>query len=142
AGAPAIRITAATLVAMAGLAYALAASRLLMRRRRRRRGDPSVRAWQVAFVCLSAALVLGWKMLCLPTVRCFGLAPHQEELLLGVVFGLGFAVTVILGMLGKILPFLSFTHLQRRCLRKPAAMRLLPTMDHIVTDRAARWQLG
>src|SRR5690606_21075410 len=90
AGAPAIRITAATLVAMAGLAYALAASRLLMRRRRRRRGDPSVRAWQVAFVCLSAALVLGWKMLCLPTVRCFGLAPHQEELLLGVVFGLGF----------------------------------------------------
>jgi hypothetical protein len=131
---------AATGVTLAGLVWAIGLL-VLLSRRRRRRAEPAVRAWQFAAVALVIALLLTWKIVCLPDSLVPGVPAHQTGMLAAVLFGFGFAITVVFGMLGKIVPFLSFTHLQRRCLVRPAAIPLLPAMNRILSDRAARWQL-
>jgi hypothetical protein len=42
-----------------------------------------------------------------------------------------------MGMMPKIVAFLAFLHLQRRCLRSTAAAAHLPVMDDFVAPRAA-----
>jgi hypothetical protein len=138
---PSLAVPAASLAALAGLGYAAAALRQLARRRRRR-VEPLVAAWQLALVTLMAALLLGWTSVAMPGAAPFGLAPDAVAVLAALLFGLGFATTVILGMLGKIVPFLAFLHLQRRCLRHPRAIPLLPAMNQIVRDGEAWAQLG
>lgn len=130
---------AAVGIAAAGFAVAVLG---LLRRRRRRRREPLVLAWAVAMVTLLACAALGIWRACVPNAQLPGIAAHQHGLLLAVLFGYGVAATVVLGMLGKILSFLAFTHLQRRCLRAPAAIPLLPPMNEIVSDRAAAVQLA
>ncbi len=119
---------------LASTAYALA---LLTRlhRRRRRRAEPLVRAWQLAATLLLVTIAVG-------TAHLSGVGDPRLQILLAALFGYGFALTVVLAMLGKIAAFLAFTHLQRQCLRAPEAIPLLPTMDDIVGSRAAWTQLG
>lgn len=123
--------------ALLGLASAVYAIALLTRlhRRRRRRAEPLVRAWQLAATILLATIAVG-------SVYRSGTGDARLQVVVAVLFGYGFALTVVLAMLGKIVAFLAFTHLQRRCLRAPAAIPLLPTMDDIVGERAAWTQLG
>ncbi|MBK8975668.1 MAG: hypothetical protein IPM29_07065 [Planctomycetes bacterium] len=137
----AVAIPAASGIAASGIAYAIAGWRV-MQRRRRRRPEPMVRAWQLAWVCLALALAGGWQWFVWPDLRLAGLPPHRLQMLYATLFVLGFALTVILGMLTKIVPFLSFTHLQRQCLRVRASPASLPTMEQIVSERAAWVQLA
>ena len=63
------------------------------------------------------------------------------ELLLGLVFALGFVLSVMLGMLQKIVPFLIYLHLQRMTLANPQAeMVKLPHMKALIPTERSRWQ--
>ncbi len=129
-----------TLICVAAITYALATLRNLAQRRRKR-PEPAVRAWQFALSTLIVASLLAWKLVCLPDVSIWIVSSQQESYLLAVLLIFGFGCTVILGMLQKILPFLMFMFLQRRCLKVMAAIPFLPSMNGIVTDRAAFWQV-
>jgi hypothetical protein len=59
-------------------------------------------------------------------------------MLLTAAFIYFYVVSVIQGMLLKILPFLSYTHLQQRCLANFAAIRLLPNMHELVRKNHGR----
>jgi hypothetical protein len=117
------------LLALGCAAYALALLAVLARRRRRRE-DATVRAWQVAALALLVATIAAL------------VSPSHDSILPALLFGLGYASTVVLGMLAKVVPFLAFTHLQRRVLRTPTAIPLLPTMDEFISLRAAGAQLA
>ena len=58
-------------------------------------------------------------------------------LLLGVLFIGGFAVSVVNGMLYKIVPFLAWFHLQAQLQVRAGS---IPTMKDMIAERGMRWQ--
>ncbi len=87
------------------IAFALATLHL-QSRRRRKLGDVTLNYWRLGMASLMAAALLGAVSLLLPE-------PISErwEVLLGLLFLLGFAASVVNGMLFKIVPFLAWFHL-------------------------------
>lgn len=128
-----------TCLCLALIAYAATALRVIARRRRKRK-DPTIGFWRLAL----GSLILGASLLWLSlgtSLRMPLLTQAQAPLLLGAIMVFGFACSVIIGMLQKIVPFLIFLHLQRQSLTKPMAVTLIPKMNDVIFDRDARWQL-
>ncbi len=92
-------------VALAALAATFAVTVLLLQTRRRRpRVDSSFRFWQLALFSILAAIALSLALPWLPH------AP-QAEVLLGMLVIVGGFDSVICGMMYKIVPFLTWLHL-------------------------------
>jgi len=84
-----------------------AATLVLQHRRRRRRPDVTVAYWRTGMACLVLA-VLAWMALQLvPALR----ADPRSALVVGTLMIPGFSLSVINGMLYKIVPFLVWLHL-------------------------------
>ncbi len=127
-----------TCLCLALTAYAAVALRVLAKRRRKRR-DPTIWFWRLALGSLAPGAVLLWFAMA-TSVPMPLLMQSQAPLLLGAVMVFGFACSVIMGMLHKIVPFLIFLHLQRRSVKNPMSIPRLPTMNEIILDRDAGWQ--
>ncbi|MBA5638435.1 permease [Duganella sp. LX20W] len=119
-------VTQSAVVAGYGLFAAITLA--LLARRKRPKADPTTLFWRTAMASLLAALVL-WL---LPVAA--GDASHP--LALGVLFIAGFALTTINGMLYKIVPFLTWYHLQE------AIGRGAPNVNKIIPERHARLQFA
>lgn len=124
------------LVAGCGLAASAAAFSVitlrLQHKRRRKVPDITLSFWRVGLISLLAASVLwlvGQASSALADSTFFALA-------LGVLFLVGFALSVIQGMLYKIVSFLVWFHLQGKLPPGKA-----PNMKDIVSDAAARRHL-
>lgn len=102
----------------------------LQRRRRRRLPDVTVLFWRVAVLSIIAAA--GWWFI---GPLWFPVYSNQEALLWGVLIIVGFGVSVINGMLYKIVPFLVWLHLQNGIGRGR-----LTNMKEIIPDGRARRQ--
>ena len=124
------------LLVLAGYAvYALFTLRL-QRQRKRRVPDITLAFWRVGMGCLLAAALLWCVARLVP-----GLAQGPVYTLwLGVLLILGVGVSVVNGMLYKIVPFLSWFHLQNRQLKLMCLSVAVPNMKEFVPDRAARLQ--
>ncbi|HSH41983.1 MAG TPA: hypothetical protein VK973_07655 [Arenicellales bacterium] len=110
----------------------------LQRRRRRKRPDVTVAYWRVGLACLILAVLL-WTAGQLPTK--VGSDPRYA-LMLGVLMIPGFSLSVINGMLYKIVPFLVWLHLTMA----PAGRAAPPTgpapgVKQIIPDQHSRLQL-
>ena len=92
------------LAALTLLGFAVATLRL-QGQRKRKLADVTLDFWRVGMLSLIAAALLG---LSLPRLA------EAWRMLAGLVFLLGFAVSVVTGMLYKIVPFLAWFHLQAR----------------------------
>ena len=109
--------------------------------RKRKVADVSIRYWQLAALSL---LVLNFLYF-LPSSIYYGegLIEHNvkpnKTILLTAIFIYFFLVSVIQGMLLKILPFLSYTHLQQRCLFDFSAMQYIPHMHDFLVKKHAAW---
>lgn len=121
------------------IVYALFSIRLLGQRKRRV-SDITARFWKLSLACLILAATL-----CLTIYFFGGQLPaaglqQRMQVALGVLMIYGFATSVIMGMLQKIVPFLSYLHLQRRCLGNFEMLRTLPHMGLIIPALLSRWQ--
>lgn len=106
-------------------------------RRRRRLPDVTLWFWRLAMACLLAGALL-WA------ARQFAggdWGGARYPLLLGVLLIPGFAVSIVSGMLYKILPFLVWLHLQTQADSR-AARRRIPNTKEIIPDRHARPQFA
>ncbi len=114
------------------LVFALATLRL-QAQRRRRLADVTLDYWRIAMASLVAA-VMAWG-----AARAWpAWAGHDAyPLLLGVLFLGGFAVSVVNGMLYKIVPFLAWFHLQAQLQARAGS---IPTMKEMISQRAMRGQ--
>jgi len=65
---------------------------------------------------------------------------QQAPVMIGIFMIYGFAGSVIMGMLQKIVPFLSYLHLQRRCISNFELLKTLPHMGEIISEPRSRWQ--
>ena len=122
---------------MLSLCHGLFALVLLfaIRQRKRKVPDTSIRYWQFAAVSLLLASVL----YIIPQSLWNDYLPLDKELLLGALFIYGYLMSVIQGMLLKILPFLSYTHLQQRCLVDFSAMQFIPHMHEFLNKKYSQW---
>jgi len=107
----------------------------LFRQRKRKIVDYTIRFWQLGLSCLLLAL-LSYSAVFLSLVR----PGTAGELQWGLLMIPGFAISIIIGMLYKIAPFLGWLHLQQTALKDPLAMLNLPTMRDLLPVRHARIQ--
>lgn len=113
----------------------------VLARRKRRIIDTTIRYWQFAAIALLLSNAIyffpeSWLMLT-NDASIFHNFAHKKELILAAIIIFGYLVSVIQGMLLKILPFLSYTHLQQRCLMDFSAMQYIPNMHEFFTKRQA-----
>jgi hypothetical protein len=125
-----LRITGVSLLVAAFAVFA-AITLDLQRRRRRRLPDVTLEFWRAGMLFLLLAALL-WLVRQVPV-----LAFAQSDVLLGVLVIAGAAVSFISGMLYKIMPFLTWFHLQAL----PASDQPLPNMKAILPEKAQRRQL-
>ena len=114
------------------LLFAFATLRL-QARRRRKLPDVTLDYWRLGMASLIA---------CVPVWLAARLWPAWADsdaypLLLGVLFIGGFAVSVVSGMLYKIVPFLAWFHLQAQLQARAGS---IPTMKEMIAERGMRGQ--
>jgi hypothetical protein len=131
--AAAIRATIGILLAALVIAFG-AGTLWLQHRRRRRLRDATVMFWQFAMSCLLAATLLWLAGIGSATLA----ADPRHALALGVLMFGGFALSVISGMLYKIVPFLVWFHLQARAPGRSA----VKSMKDVIADSAAKWHFA
>ena len=114
------------------LLFALATLRL-QSRRRRKLPDVTLDFWRLGMASLLACVVVWLAAQFNPAWA----ASHAYPMLLGVLFIGGFAVSVVNGMLYKIVPFLAWFHLQAQL---QARVGSIPTMKDMIAERWMRGQ--
>ncbi|MCP4830739.1 MAG: hypothetical protein GY886_00840 [Gammaproteobacteria bacterium] len=121
------------LILAAGI-YALI-SFYLLRQRKRKIIDYTIRFWQLGLSCLLLAL-LGYA------ISLSGIKEPSavNELQWGILMIPGFAISIMMGVLYKIAPFLSWLHLQQACLKQPMDILKLPTMHDLLPVKYGRIQ--
>jgi len=105
----------------------------LQQKRRRYVPDVTLMFWRVGMVAVLLAGILwalSWLLDVLPDM----------DLMLGVLLLLGVALSLVNGMLYKIVPFLSWFHLQNRQLALMCMTVRIPHMKELLPDRAAKVQ--
>ena len=111
-------------------AYAVAGITVLYQRKRKI-PDTTINCWYLAYGALLVAIAINL----VPE----GLWPGKPPLLEGALWIFAFVITVITGMLLKIVPFLSYLHLQQFCGLCFQAMPLLPNMHQLLSQAQANW---
>jgi len=136
AAAPLLPETAAVLVdaslAAAILLFAIVTLRL-QERRRRKLPDVTLGFWRFGMASLIACVAVWLVAQFWPT---WANSPPYP-LVLGVLFIGGFAVSVVNGMLYKIVPFLAWFHLQAQLQARAGS---IPTMKEMIAEPWMRWQ--
>lgn len=116
-----------------GILLFASATLRLQSRRRRKLPDVTLDYWRFGMASL---------MICVPVWIAAQLSPAWANsdaypLLLGVLFIGGFAVSVVCGMLYKIVPFLAWFHLQAQLQARAGS---IPTMKNMIAERRMRMQ--
>lgn len=104
---------------------------LILAKRKRKIPDATVKFWQLSAYTLLA--ITGYFFL--PNEWISKTLSTKSALLIGASYIFFFATSVIIGMLLKIMPFLSYTHLQQSCLANFSAMAYLPNMHDFISKQ-------
>jgi hypothetical protein len=109
----------------------------VIKQRKRKVPDTSIKYWQLA----ASSLLLLNVLFFLPQSfyskadSPLPFALPDKSMLLTAIFIYFYLLSVIQGMLLKILPFLSYTHLQQRCLVDFSAMQFIPHMHTFLNKK-------
>lgn len=114
------------------LVFAITTLRL-QTQRRRKLPDITLDYWRFAMASLIAGVIVWLTAQLWPGLA----AARAYPPLLGILFLGGFAVSVVSGMLYKIVPFLAWFHLQAQL---QARAGTIPTMKEMIGARRMRWQ--
>tara|TARA_R110001583_G_scaffold12280_7_gene54653 strand:- start:13780 stop:15102 length:1323 start_codon:yes stop_codon:yes gene_type:complete len=112
----------------------------IISKRKRKIPDNTIRYWQLAALSLITLNVFYFfPESYLPAIYIPKTVAQNKTMLLAAFFIYFYLVAVIQGMLLKILPFLSYTHLQQRCLTNFSAMQYLPHMHEFLDKKHGKW---
>jgi hypothetical protein len=104
-------------------------------KRKRKVPDTTIRYWQLAATSLLLINIIYFLPDNVMSALLGESFAQQKVFLLAAIFIYFYLVSVIQGMLLKILPFLSYTHLQQRCLMDFSAMKFLPHMHEFLNKQ-------
>lgn len=108
---------------------------LVIHQRKRKVPDTSIRYWQLG----ALALLVSSLLFFVPETLWDRYLTVNKTHLLAALFLFFYLMSIIQGMLLKILPFLSYTHLQQRCLMNFDAMRHIPNMHDFLNKKHGQW---
>ncbi|PHR84156.1 MAG: hypothetical protein COA59_07765 [Colwellia sp.] len=108
---------------------------LVISKRKRKIPDSTIRFWQLAALTLIVLNIFYFT----PDKFLPSFIRQQKTLLITAVYLYFYLVAVIQGMLLKILPFLSYTHLQQKCLVNFSAMQTIPHMHKFLNKKHGQW---
>jgi hypothetical protein len=131
--APALRLALEMLLAAGFAVFALTTLRL-QTQRRRKLPDVSLDFWRGGMSSLLAAIALWLAAQLVPSIG----DGQSYAMLLGVLMIVGFAMSLVNGMLYKIVPFLVWFHLQSR---RGAAGPKVPNVREVLPEARMRWQM-
>lgn len=117
--------------------YAVVTLRL-QRQRKRRVPDITMQFWRNGMI----SILLGVAIWIAGNVSEVIANSPQYHLLLGVCLVVGAGLSLVNGMLYKIVPFLSWFHLQNRQLSLMCMTVQVPNMKEFISDKAARLQFN
>ncbi|MDH5473318.1 MAG: hypothetical protein OEY87_04030 [Gammaproteobacteria bacterium] len=100
--------------------------------RKKRMADATLYFWLIGLINLIIALLL---------YVFASITGHNLDFLIGIVFFIGFAMSIINGMLYKIIPFLVWLHLHRKLAFKTDSRSRIPTMNDVISSRKSLLQL-
>ena len=109
----------------------------VINQRKRKVPDTSIKYWQLAagtLLLLNILYFLPDSFYSSVQTPLF-IALPDKAMLLTAIFIYFYLLSVIQGMLLKILPFLSYTHLQQRCLVDFSAMQFIPHMHDFLNKK-------
>ena len=109
----------------------------VINQRKRKVPDTSIKYWQLAagtLLLLNILYFLPDSLYRSAQAPLFITLP-DKTMLLTAIFIYFYLLSVIQGMLLKILPFLSYTHLQQRCLVDFSAMQFIPHMHEFLNKK-------
>jgi hypothetical protein len=107
----------------------------LLNKRKRKIPDTTIYFWKLSAISIfvvSILYVIPEHVLSTNIVK-------KKIMLLTAIFIFFYVLSIIQGMLLKILPFLSYTHLQQRCLTNFSAMHLIPHMHELLKKKHGQW---
>jgi len=107
----------------------------IISKRKRKIPDNTIRYWQLAALSLITLNIFFF----FPEAYLLEIVADNKVILLAAFFIYFYLVAVIQGMMLKILPFLSYTHLQQRCLTNFSAMQYLPNMHEFINKKHGQW---
>jgi hypothetical protein len=128
---PGLALAGSGLIGLGGIAFAVTTMRL-QAQRRRKIADITLDFWRLGMACLLLATVLASLLAALPLPDVWQEALQIE---LGMIFLLGFAHSVVSGMLYKIVPFLAWFHLKTQTNAKVGS---IPNMKELLPEPLAR----
>jgi hypothetical protein len=109
----------------------------IISKRKRKVPDNTISFWKLSAFSLITLNILYFT----PNDYLPELIVNNKTILLVAFFMYFYLIAVIHGMLLKILPFLSFTHLQQMCLTNFSAMKYLPNMHELLNKKHGQWLL-
>jgi hypothetical protein len=112
----------------------------LLNQRKRKISDITVRFWRLSLTCLMVSALLLASLYFAGHLFLSLELQQRVPVIIGILMIYGFAGSVIMGMLQKIVPFLSYLHLQRRCMTSYELLKTLPHMGEIISEPRSRWQ--
>ncbi len=119
----------------------------LMNQRKRKLPDVTINFWRVSLFSLMLSIVYWWVLFLGSNTETFPLKwSSQSEFTLGVLLIYGLAISAIIGMLQKIVPFLLYLHLQNVSFKHPESMsadpKLVLNMKQIISNQHSKIQLS
>lgn len=108
---------------------------VIIAKRKRKIPDTTIRYWQLGALTLIALNVFYF----IPESYLAEVIIENKTVLIAVAYIYFYLVAVIQGMLLKILPFLSYTHLQQRCLTNFSALQYIPHMHEFLDKKHSRY---
>ena len=102
----------------------------LINHRKRKIPDVTINSFRLALISLLAAIAFWW----------FKEFDHRCEFILAILLLYGLALSTIIGMLQKIVPFIIYLHLQKLSLKHPGTITLIPNMKKIISTQTSQRQ--
>jgi hypothetical protein len=112
----------------------------LLNQRKRKLTDFTVNFWRLAMINLiMAGIALATRYYSPQWLEPFQLV-QSAQIVIGIIVIYGFVCSVIMGMQQKIIPFLIYMHLQKRCIQNFELLKTLPHMGAIIPLSHSKWQ--
>lgn len=103
----------------------------LINHRKRKIPDVTINSFRLALISLLAAIAFWWL---------FKGGEQRFGFILAIILLYGLALSAIVGMLQKIVPFIIYLHLQKLSLKHPGTISLIPSMKKIITTQTSQKQ--
>ncbi len=112
----------------------------LIGQRKRKLPDTTINFFYLSIISLIAAIFIWWVYKQGLTGDYKFLA-SQFEMTLAISLIYGLAISAMIGMLQKIVPFLIYLNLQQLSMKHPGSISLIPNMKKIITTKSSKIQL-